>query len=52
VGSERDAGEEHVDVSVVKAGHDEAIPEVVGDETVCLGFGFDFIVASYGGEEP
>jgi len=47
VGSERDAGEEHVHVSVVEAGHDEAVLEVVGDETVCFGFGLDFIVASY-----
>ena len=38
-------------VSVVKTGHDEAVLEIVGDETVGLSFGFDFIVASYDAED-
>jgi hypothetical protein len=38
-------------VSIVEAGHDEAVLQIVGDQTVYLGFGFDFIVVSYEGED-
>ena len=38
-------------VSIVETGHDEAVLEIVGDETVGFSSGFDFIVASYDGEE-
>ena len=38
-------------VSVVEAGHDEAVLEIVGDETVGFSFGCDFIVASYDAED-
>jgi hypothetical protein len=51
MGSQRDAREEHVHVSVVEAGHDEAVLEIVGYEAVLFGLGFDFIVASYDSEE-
>jgi hypothetical protein len=50
VGSERDAGEKHVYVSVMEAGHDEAVLEIAGDEAGLFGLCFDFIVASYRGK--
>jgi hypothetical protein len=49
--SKRDTRKEHVHVRVVQAGHDEAVLEIVGYQVVLFGLGFDFIVASYGGEE-
>ena len=49
--SQRDAREEHVHVRIMKAGHDEAVLEIVGHQAVCFGLGFDFVIASYDGEE-